>query len=91
MYHSTIAAEPTSLENEIATVWKRLFNRGPIGPDENFFELGGDSLIAMDLVELLSTRWSIDLPVLDLYQNPSIRELALLVARKCASAGDETA
>lgn len=68
------------LEHAITQAWQETFRIAPIGPDTNFFELGGNSLLAMDLTELLQTRLGIEVPALTLYQYPTIHEMAELIA-----------
>jgi oxalate---CoA ligase len=38
------------LEADIAEIWRRLLDRADIGPDDEFFELGGDSLLATQMI-----------------------------------------
>jgi acyl carrier protein len=40
----------TPVERTVASVWKRLLNVAEIGPQDNFYELGGDSLLAVEAV-----------------------------------------
>ncbi len=69
-----------NLEQAVAAAWQEVFQRDGIGFDENFFELGGNSLLAMDLVEGLAARIDIEIPVLTLFRNPTIHELAAVIA-----------
>jgi acyl carrier protein len=67
------------LEVAIGEIWKEVFQREEIDRDDNFFELGGNSLLGMDLTELLATRLDIHLPVLMLFQYPTIREMSEII------------
>jgi acyl carrier protein len=69
-----------ALELAISQVWKEVFQREQIDRDDNFFELGGNSLLGMDITELLANRLAIHIPVLALFQYPTIREISELVA-----------
>ena len=71
---------PETLEPAVTRVWQELFQRESVGPDENFFELGGNSLLAMDLTELLEARFGLQISVLTLFQHPTIRELTAIIA-----------
>jgi amino acid adenylation domain-containing protein len=71
------------VERAIAGVWAAVLGRESIGIDDNFFDLGGHSLLATQVVAKLRTA----LPagcgrasVMDLFKNPTIRQLAALVA-----------
>jgi hypothetical protein len=67
------------LEEQIAAVWRDVLRRDKIGRNDNFFELGGNSLVGMDLTEALAHRLSIPVPILVLFQYPSVRELAEII------------
>jgi len=71
----------SSLEQVLGTVWSEVFRREQVGVEENFFELGGNSLLGMDLTELIRARLGIGVSVVMLYQYPSIREMAQAMAK----------
>ena len=71
---------PEFLEQVVTEVWRSVFHLPNIDLDANFFELGGNSLLGMDLTDLLATRLGIEVPVLTLFQNPSIREMTAIIA-----------
>jgi len=68
-------------EQAIEKVWREAFGVERIGRNDNFFELGGNSLLGMKLTEMLDERLGIQLPVVALFLNPTIRELARLPAQ----------
>jgi len=73
------------LEIEIAEIWQRLLGCKSIGPEDDFFELGGDSLLATQMlleVEQLTGRV---LPETMLFENATIRQLAENVVSKDAA------
>ena len=59
----------------IAEVWERVIGAGPDTPDTDFFDLGGGSLTAAQVVTLLRTDHP-DLTVGDVYAHPTVAELA---------------
>jgi acyl carrier protein len=67
-------------EQAIAKVWQQVFGFERIGRNDNFFELGGHSVLGMELTEILDERLGIQLPVVTLFLNPTIREMAELTA-----------
>ena len=69
-----------AIELAIAQAWKDAFRLERIGRNDNFFELGGDSLLGMSLSEKVSLYLGIQVPVVALFQFPSVRELAEAVA-----------
>lgn len=66
----------TDTEKALAEVWQNFFGIGRLGIDDDFFELGGDSLKATVLISKIHRQWNIKLPLADFYQFPTIKELA---------------
>ena len=64
-------------ENELARVWQSLLknNRLIISKDSNFFELGGNSLLAIEMLFILEKKYQVKLPICHLYQNPTIGQI----------------
>jgi enterobactin synthetase component F len=69
-------APRTKGEKLLAELWKETFGLAQISVHDNFFALGGDSLSAVNMVAELSERYSIELPVSALFQDPTIANLA---------------
>jgi NAD(P)-dependent dehydrogenase (short-subunit alcohol dehydrogenase family)/acyl carrier protein len=70
----------TELEQRVADVWEELFGIQPIGRDDHFLELGGHSLLAIQMATHLRNLFSVDLPVTVLFEAPTVRELAAVIA-----------
>ncbi|WP_242604547.1 Pls/PosA family non-ribosomal peptide synthetase [Legionella fairfieldensis] len=71
-------APSTVLEQEIAHVWENVIQHSPISISADFFyDLGGHSLIAAKVVSNLRQIPALEnISILDLYQNPTIKQLA---------------
>ncbi|WP_320069449.1 polyketide synthase [Micromonospora sp. RTGN7] len=65
----------TTVERRIAAGWREVLGRTP-DADDSFFALGGDSLSAARLSGVLATRFGITLPVVDMFQAPTLRAMA---------------
>ena len=50
---SSLSEPATEAERAVASVWEELLDAGPVGRESNFFELGGDSLMAMRMTSAL--------------------------------------
>jgi thioesterase domain-containing protein/acyl carrier protein len=61
---------------QMAQIWEDVFNIRPIEPDDNFFDLGGTSLIAVELMSRIAGHFHADLPLSVLLGGATIRELA---------------
>jgi len=66
----------TELEKSIAAICRKVLGITEIGIDDIFFELGGDSLLALQVVTGLKKELSIEVPVATLYEQLTIRSLA---------------
>ena len=74
------AREPRSIEAAVAAAFERAFDRRPLGRDENFFDLGGDSLTAMKIVFALKRTLGLETPVTEIFHTPTIAGLAEALA-----------
>ena len=74
-----VAAQPTrnDLETRIATLWREALGLAQVGVDENFFDLGGTSLQAIETVANMSQELGIEVPLQLLYEVPTVEKLAL--------------
>ena len=79
---SAYAAPATPIERELATMWRELLGVERVGRDDDFFELGGQSLIAVRLFTRMKKRYSVDLPLATLFEAPTIAQCAAIVAAK---------
>ncbi|NRB37084.1 MAG: amino acid adenylation domain-containing protein [Pseudomonadales bacterium] len=64
-------------EQAIADIWGDILNLEKISVLDNFFEIGGHSLLATRVIAQIRQRFSIDIHLRELFDNPSIAELAL--------------
>lgn len=66
----------TPLQLELLSIWRSVLDRTDIGPDENFFEIGGDSLRAAKVFAEIENRLGIDRPVGLMLEAPTVHQLA---------------
>jgi len=77
------------LEQCIASAWQELLGIDCIGLDENFFKLGGDSLLSSQLIARLRQTFHVELPLTAIFENPTIAGLAEIVVHSEASTKNE--
>ncbi|MFF4925295.1 amino acid adenylation domain-containing protein [Kitasatospora sp. NPDC001261] len=66
-------------ETLIAGVWSEVLGRPRISPTDNFFSLGGHSLIALRVIGRLKKQFGITVSTKEVYQHPELRGLAAFV------------
>jgi SAM-dependent methyltransferase/acyl carrier protein len=66
----------TSAEKKVARIWSEILGREWIGKNENFFEAGGGSIHAPQIVEHLEKEFQTKLSIIDLFDHPTIALLA---------------
>ena len=79
------------LHAEILAIWRDLFGTQNIALDDNFFNLGGDSLLVIRLVSLVSNRFELTVSPQDVYENPSFAGFLNCVEQVLLSSGPEEA
>ncbi|MEN6368043.1 MAG: amino acid adenylation domain-containing protein [Thermoguttaceae bacterium] len=74
-------APSTPIEEQLARVWGELLNVDRVGAGDNFFDLGGNSLLAIRLVSRVRAAFSVELPLATLFLSPQLGELAREIAQ----------
>lgn len=83
--HGNGISGPTSRSGDVVAqltkIWQELLGIQEIGPDQNWFDLGGDSIFAAKLFTRMNQEFKIHLPAASLFDAATIRQLAELVSR----------
>jgi len=84
------AAPRTPVEELLAKIWMEVLKLERVGIHDNFFELGGHSLLATQAVSRLREALSINIPLRDLFESPTIGGIAASLEKSDSShtAGD---
>lgn len=72
-------AAVTPTEQILCDMWAEALNIDRVGVRDEFFELGGNSLLAMDLMSRVGDVVGVSLPYLMLLENPTVEEFAAAV------------
>jgi acyl carrier protein len=79
----TIFISPDSeLEKRIAEIWQSLLGIDAVGINDDLFELGGDSLLGIQLLSRVRSAFAVDLRPADFFRSPTVAGLAALVETK---------
>ncbi|MCP5140704.1 MAG: amino acid adenylation domain-containing protein [Chromatiales bacterium] len=68
------------LEVQLAEIWQSLLPVASIAPDDDFFAIGGHSLLATRMIARIAARLGVELPLISVFEAPTIRGLAMRVA-----------
>jgi amino acid adenylation domain-containing protein len=71
----------SDLERTLTQLWQRILKVPEVGLDQNFFDLGGDSLLLVAVHSNLQKSLQTQIPVTDLFEFPTIRKLAQHLTR----------
>ena len=79
----------TEIEQTLVFIWERLLRQNPIGIQDNFFECGGHSLKAIELIKLIYDEFKLDIGIYELFKYPTIEHLSTLLEQKGSYVEDE--
>src|SRR5450432_1627331 len=90
----TYVAPRTATETAIAEIWAEVLRRKPdqISVYDNFFDLGGHSLLATQVISRIRERFSVEIPMRAMFDQPLVSGLAKAVEEAepvSASGGDD--
>jgi phthiocerol/phenolphthiocerol synthesis type-I polyketide synthase E len=71
----------------LSRIWQELLGLESVGLDQNYFDLGGDSPLAVHLFTQIEKAFGIKLPLATLFEAPTIEKLAEVLRGKAAVSG----
>jgi acyl carrier protein len=69
----------TDLEKTLCSMWSEVLDVDTIGINQNFFELGGHSLVATQLISRIRVKFSIELSITSLFDEPTVEGLTKII------------
>jgi amino acid adenylation domain-containing protein len=78
-------APRTDLEHAIGALWQQVLDLDRVGVDDNFFDLGGHSLLMVRLQARLQDVLGLQVSIVELFQYPTVAALAAFVSEKDAA------
>lgn len=82
-------APRTPAEEMLAKIWSDVLRTPRVGIHDSFFELGGESILAIKLISRINKDFDIELPVRALFEQPTIAALATFIVQHQAERADE--
>ena len=68
------------IETGLAGIWQELLGIDLIGRKDDFFDLGGDSLIALRMFRSIEKKFGVLIPITTLFENPTIQDIGSIVS-----------
>ncbi|WP_372368075.1 amino acid adenylation domain-containing protein [Candidatus Uabimicrobium sp. HlEnr_7] len=72
-------------QGQVMTIWQKLLSLQEIQLDDNFFEIGGNSLLATQMLFEIKNNFGCDIALDSLYENPTIKNIYSLVEKSSSS------
>ncbi|MCA2179125.1 SDR family oxidoreductase [Nonomuraea glycinis] len=66
----------SATERDLAGLWSEVLGVEPVGTRDNFFDLGGNSLVALQMLALVKKRFGVAVPTVSLFEAPTVGTLA---------------
>jgi acyl-coenzyme A synthetase/AMP-(fatty) acid ligase/acyl carrier protein len=79
---TAFVAPRTPLEEKLAQLWADMLGLDGVGVHDGFLELGGDSLLATQVVSRVLTQFHVRVPLRALFDAPTVADMAALLAEK---------
>jgi aspartate racemase len=76
---AVLVSPRNEVELQLTKIWEKVLNIEPISIRDNFFALGGHSLVALRLFAQIKEKFARDLPITTLFQAPTIEQLASIL------------
>jgi amino acid adenylation domain-containing protein/thioester reductase-like protein len=83
-------APSTPTQRQLAEIWAAVLNVSPIGTHDNFFDLGGHSLLLADLLTKTRQHFAVDITLTQLFEHLTIAKLAKVIEAVKQADGTET-
>jgi len=72
----------------VSSIWKKILNMEEIDVQRNFFDSGGNSLLATELAFDLGNTFNIKVPLVKIFQYPNVLSLSRYIKDECSLSGD---
>ncbi len=75
------SAHNIDVEKTLEQLWISFFGRSVIHREDNFFDMGGDSMMALRMLGRIHKTFNVELSIRDFFDNPAINQLVLLIKK----------
>ena len=82
VFNSEYVPPRDAIEQQLTHIWQEVLGVHSISIKDNFFDIGGHSLVAVRLMARIQKDFALNLPLATLFQSPTIEELATLLRQQ---------
>jgi acyl carrier protein len=68
-----------AVEHKLVQIWREVLELNPIGINDHFFDLGGDSLAATRIVSRVTKKLRFEIPLQSLFRSPTVADMAAVI------------
>ncbi len=86
---SAVSMDAFELESLILNEWKKALDTDEISGSDNFFDIGGSSVLIPEIINSLSQTTGVKIKILDFFQNPTVKSLCQHVLSGTAANGSQ--
>jgi aryl carrier-like protein len=80
-------APRTPVETVLSEVWAGVLSIDQVGVHDNFLDLGGDSLLATQVISRVRQAFQMDLALRTIFEKPTVEELTMVIMEKLSERG----
>ena len=69
------------MEHSLAQIWSEFLGLDEVGIHDNFLELGGDSLLASQVISRVVKTFQVEIPLRSLFESPTVADMAVIIVQ----------
>ena len=86
--NDTFAPPSSSTEEKLVEIWSKLLNIQRINRSDNFFDLGGHSVLSVVLISRVRDAFRVEIPLRAVFESPMLESMARLIQEKLEANND---
>jgi thioesterase domain-containing protein len=90
MFNDELQAPTDEIEAQLLEIWKDLLEISNLCVTDNFFDMGGHSLLITRMLSEIEAKWDTNMPINILFEAPTIRQLATFLRSEDPNASRQT-